>query len=76
MPLLVGIGAYWPHGTRPWLVGTLLPWQGATVIFGQICGLCLSPRICKPLRSWDLGSGYGLGPSVYCPEALLPQSLA
>ena len=37
-------------------------------------GLCLSPRPCQPLRGSDLGSGYELGLSVYCPVMPLPQS--
>ena len=37
-------------------------------------GLCLSPRPCQPLRGSDLGSGYELGLSVYCPVMHLPQS--
>ena len=30
-------------------------------------GLCLSPRPCQLLRGSDLGLGYELGLSVYCP---------
>ena len=37
-------------------------------------GLCLSPSPCQPLRGSDLGWGYELGLSVYCPVMLLPQS--
>ena len=75
-PLSVGLGAHWPPGTCPWLVGTLLPWQGSRVNSGQVRGLCLSPRTRMPLGRWDIGSGYGLGMSVYCLEVPLPQSMA
>ena len=75
-PLSVGSGAHWLPRTRPWLVGTLLPWQGSRVNCGRVRGLCLTPRTCVPLRRWDLGLEYGLGLSVYCPEAPLPQSIA
>ena len=37
-------------------------------------GLCLSPRPCQPLRGSDLGLGYELRLSVYCPVMSLPQS--
>ena len=37
-------------------------------------GLCLSPRPHQPLRGSDLGLGYELGLSVYCPVMHLPQS--
>ena len=37
-------------------------------------GLFLSPRPCQPLRGLDLGLGYELGLSVYCPVMPLPQS--
>ena len=37
-------------------------------------GLCLSPRPCQPLKGSDLGLGYELGLSVYCPVMPLPQS--
>ena len=75
-PLLVGPGADWLPGGRPWLVGTLLPWQDSRVNSGQVRGLCLNPRTYVPLRRWDLGLGYDLGLSVYCLEAPLPQSMA
>ena len=75
-PLSVGLGAHWLPGTRLWLVGTPLPWQGSRVNFGQVRGLCLNPRTCAPLRRWDPGVGYGWGLSVYCPEVPLPQSMA
>ena len=73
---MVGLGAHWVPGTHLWLVGTPLPYQCSTVIFGQICGLCLSPHMWLSLGRCDLGVGYGLGLSVYCLEALLPQSVA
>ena len=50
MPLSVVLGAYWYPGTRPWLVGGSLAWQGCGVQFGQVRGLCLNPRTCMPLR--------------------------
>ena len=37
-------------------------------------GLCLSLRPPQPLRGSDLGLGYELGLSVYCPVMPLPQS--
>ena len=37
-------------------------------------GLFLSPGPCQPLRGTDLGLGYELGLSVYCPVMPLPQS--
>ena len=37
-------------------------------------GLCLSPRPRQPLGGSDLGLGYELGLSVYCPVTPLPQS--
>ena len=37
-------------------------------------GLCLSPRPHQPLRGSNLGLGYELGLSVYCPVMPLPQS--
>ena len=36
--------------------------------------MCLSPRPHQPLEGSDLGLGYELGLSVYCPEMPLPQS--
>ena len=36
--------------------------------------MCLSPRPHQPLRGSDLGLGYELGLSVYCPVMPLPQS--
>ena len=36
--------------------------------------VCLSPRPHQPLGGSDLGLGYKLGLSVYCPEMHLPQS--
>ena len=36
--------------------------------------MCLSPRSHQPLRGSDLGLGYELGLSVYCPVMHLPQS--
>ena len=36
--------------------------------------MCLSPCPCQPLRGSDLGLGYGLRLSVYCPVMPLPQS--
>ena len=35
--------------------------------------MCLSPRPHQPLRGSDLGLGYVLGLSVYCPVMPLPQ---
>ena len=35
--------------------------------------MCLSPRPHQPLRGSDLGLGYELGLSVYCPVMPLPQ---
>ena len=37
-------------------------------------GCVLSPRPHQPLRGSDLGLGYELGLSVYCPVVPLPQS--
>ena len=36
--------------------------------------MCLSPRPHQPLGGSDLGLGYELGLSVYCPVMPLPQS--
>ena len=36
--------------------------------------MCLSPCPHQPLRGSDLGLGYELGLSVYCPVMHLPQS--
>ena len=36
--------------------------------------LCLSPCPCQPPRGTDLGLGYELGLSVYCPVMPLSQS--
>ena len=73
-PLSVGLGAPWFPGTRLWLGGTPSP-------IGRVSGsglgrawLCLSPRPRQPLRGTDLGLGYELGLSVYCPVMPLPQS--
>ena len=60
----------------PWLVRIPLAWQGSRVNSGEFCWLCLSPRTCLSLRRSDLGLGYGLAPSGYCPEAPLPESMA
>ena len=74
--LFVGPGAHGVLCTRPWLIGTPLPWQGSRMISGHISGLCLSPHICRPQVSWDLGLGYGSEQSVSCLEAPLPHSMA
>ena len=68
--------AHWLTGNCPWLVKSLLPRQGFRVNSGLVRGLCLNPRTCVPLTRWDLGSGYGLGLSVYCAELPLPQATA
>ena len=71
---MVGLGAIWFSGTRLWLGGTfplLAGFQGPDLA-GH--GLCLSPRPHQPLRGSDLGLGYELGLSVYCPVMRLPQS--
>ena len=73
---MVGLRAYMLPGTRPWLAGRHLPWQGSRVQFGQVGELCLRPRTYMPLRMCDLGMAYGWGLSVYCPEVPLPQALA
>ena len=62
------------HETRLWLGGTpplLAGFQGPD---GAGHGLYLSPRPHQPLRGSDLGLGYELGLSVYCPVMPLPQS--
>ena len=74
--LSVDLGFHWLPGTRPWPSGRLLPWQEPRVQFGQFHGLCLNTHTCMALRRWDLGMGYGWELSVYCPEALLHQSMA
>ena len=74
MPLWVGLGAPWFPGTRLWLGGTpplLAGFQGPDWA-GH--GLCLSPCPHQPLGGSDLGLGYELGLSVYCPVMPLPQS--
>ena len=48
--------------------------SGIEIFEGQGHGLCLSPRPHQPLRGSDLGLGYELGRSVYCPVMPLPQS--
>ena len=71
---MVGLGAIWFSGTRLWLGGTfplLAGFQGPDLA-GH--GLCLSPRPHQPLRGSDLGLGYELGLSVYCPVMPLLQS--
>ena len=73
---LVGLGDFCSWNTRLWLGKKPLPWQDLGLQFGQVRGLCLSPRTCMPLRKWDLGMGYGWELSPYCPEASLPQSMA
>ena len=75
-PLLVVSRAHWLQGTRPLLVGTLLPGQGSRVKCGQVRGLCLNSHTCLPLRRWDLGLGYGSGLIFYCREVPLPKSMA
>ena len=59
---------------RPWsyLVPRNLPVAGRHALgywqlFRAGHGLCLSPRPCQPLLGSDLGLGYELGHSVYCP---------
>ena len=72
--LSLGLGAPWFPGTRLWQGGTphlLAGFQGPDCA-GH--GLCLSPRPHQPLRGSDLGLGYELGLSVYCPVMPLPQS--
>ena len=49
-------------------------WQGIRVRTEQGMGFCLRPRPHQPLRASDLGLGYELGLSVYCPVMPLPQS--
>ena len=71
-----GPGAGWLPRTRRRLVGMPLTWQDSRVKSGQVCGLCLNPRTCMPVRSWDLGMGYGWELDVYCPETPLSQSIA
>ena len=73
-PLSVGFGAHSLPGTRLWLCGTPLPLAGFQGPDGAGHGLCLSPRPYQPLRGSDLGLGYELGLSVYCPLMPLPQS--
>ena len=74
--LLVGLGAYWLWQRCPWLVDTSLPWQGYGVNSRWVRGLCLNPRTCVPLSSWDQGLGYVLELRFHCPKASLPHSMA
>ena len=66
-PLSVGLGATWFPGTRLWLGGTPPLLAGFQSPDSPGHRLCLSPRPHQPLRGWDLGLGYELGLSVYCP---------
>ena len=75
-PPLSGPGAFWLPATGPRLVRMPPPWQGSRVISQQVRGVSLNARTCMPLRTRDLGLGYGRGQSVYSPEAPLPESMA
>ena len=70
----IGLGVTWFPRTGLWLGVTpplLAGFQGPDRA-GH--GLCLSPRPHQPLRGSDLGLGYELGLSVYCPVMPLPHS--